>query len=143
MPHLTLIATIGAGTAPTGVAVNNDSNLIYVANGDSLDIIDGKTLQIAAHIPTMTGLGSYRVALNPKTNLIYVANFNSASVTVIDSANNIVKMIEVGKSPIEIAVNPVTNKIYVVNSDDNSVRVIDGGNIPGSVGINTVTFATN
>ena len=48
MPHLTLIATINAGTQPTGVAVDNNSNLIYVANGDSLDVIDGKTLQISS-----------------------------------------------------------------------------------------------
>ena len=72
-----------------------------------------------------SGAGPVSVAINPATNMIYVANSQSASVTVIDGANNGTTTVTTGSSP-AVAVNPVTNNIYVANKGSASVTVIDG-----------------
>ena len=78
-----------------------------------------------------------------------MANGNSASVTVINGANNSTASVSVGTYPVAVAVNPVTNKIYVANFRTNNVTVIDGatnhattvgtGSAPIAVAINQTT----
>jgi YVTN family beta-propeller protein len=136
-----IFKTITVGKSPGGIAVNPETDMIYVANRDlnSTAVIDGKTNRVVAKVTV--GPSPYSVAVNPTTNLIYVSNrgfpidnitttnTDSNTVSVIDGrTNKVVANLTVGYSPEGVAVNPVTNKIYVANSGDYSISVIDGIN---------------
>ena len=80
----TVVATISVGDGPSGVAVNPDTDLVYVAdqNDDTVSVIDGETNSVVATI----SVGSFPqgVAVNPDTNLVYVANSLDDTVSVIE-----------------------------------------------------------
>ncbi len=144
----TVTATVPAGTSPRAVAVNPETNKIYVGNTGSgnVTVIDGATNSTST---VTVGTRPLAVAVNPVTNKIYVTNYGSANVTVIDGATNSTATVAVGSGPQAVAVNPVTNKIYVANFNSNTVTVIDGatnstatvavGSVPRAVAVNPVT----
>src|SRR5215204_1280924 len=110
----TIVNNIAVGSSPQGVAVNPDTNRVYVANGlgDSVSVIDGATERVVATI----GVGDQPagVAVNAATQRIYVANLSSDSISVIDGeTNTVTATIAVGDQPLGVAVNRDTNRIYV------------------------------
>lgn len=118
--------SLTAGYEPFGIAVNQLTNTIYVANNgdDTVTVIDGYT-----NSPIVLPVGNHPtgIAVNQDTNQIYVANNGDNTVTVIDGDTNTTAWtISVGSQPALVAVNPVTNVIYVSNEGDNTVTVIDG-----------------
>lgn len=153
----TTLPGIMVGKSPHGVAVNPNTDRIYVTNqeSDSVSIIDGKTQRVVTkdiHVGTFPHV----VATNPITNKIYVTNWgtidtNSSIVSVLDGrTNEIIADIPTGNSPHSVVVNPNTNRAYVTNEDDNTVSVIDGntykvlksirvGNSPADIVINEAT----
>jgi len=64
-----VIATIPVGSGPSDVAVNPNTDRIYVANSgsDTLSVIDGATNSVLTNVP-MTR--PYGVAANPATDRI-------------------------------------------------------------------------
>jgi YVTN family beta-propeller protein len=119
---------IPTGGHPTSIAVNTNTNKIYVVNSnkDSVSVIDDSTDTMVADIHV--GQNPSSIAVNTNTNKIYVVNSNSDTVSVINgnTYTNEAHDIPVGKTPETIAVNPVTNKIYVANKDNDIVSVING-----------------
>jgi YVTN family beta-propeller protein len=129
-----LSPAIPVGSEPSGLAVNEIANRLYVANrgSDTVSVID-YFLSNQAEFKNFTianiTVQKYPsdIAINPDTNRIYVANYYSDSISVIDGATNTVSStIKVGVNPSSIAINPDTNRIYVTNYGSNSVSVIDG-----------------
>ena len=134
-------AKIAVGIKPTGVAVNTETNKVYVANSvsDNISVIDGATNAVVATITDPNAVAPVGVAVNPATGMIYVANSQSNNLTVIDGATDSVKLtIPVGTSPSAVAVDPQTNFIYVANQGDSHIG--DSGNITV---INAKTSATS
>jgi YVTN family beta-propeller protein len=88
-------ATIPVGNSPTGIAVNPQTNFIYVANSGfqhandrgSVTVINGKD-NTTTTLTDPNAIGPQSVAVNPVTNKIYVTNSNSDNVTVIDGAHD-------------------------------------------------------
>ncbi|GEM_PF-2648953 len=143
--------SVAVGDSPISVAVNPETNKIYVSNlrSDTVSIVDGSKNILITNLSV--GTSPQGIDVNPKTNLVYVVNQLSNSVSIIDgSLNTVTTTVNVGKKPTSVRVNPKTNKIYVTNQDDNSVTVIDGstntilttisvGKGPQGLAINTVT----
>jgi len=129
-----LLPAISVGSEPSGLAVNEIANRLYVANrgSDTVSAIDyflsnqGEFKNFAiANIKVQKYPSD--IAINADTNRIYVANYYSDSISVIDGATNTVRStVKVGVNPSSIAINPDTNRIYVTNYGSNSVSVIDG-----------------
>jgi YVTN family beta-propeller protein len=111
------------------LAVNPITDQIYVANSNSVSVIDGSNPKNNIKY-VKVGLHPYDVAVNPITNMIYVSNIGSNTTSIIDGkTNTVVKNdVKVGASPSAIAVNPQTNMVYVANSLSNTVSVINGNN---------------
>ena len=117
------------GQTPSHIAVNPNTNLIYVSNynNDSISVIDGKTNKVVNTIGVET---PSHIAVNPNTNMIYVDEYNhvsnSSSIDVVDGkTNKVVNTIGI-ETPSSIAVNPNTNMIYVSDILNDSISVIDG-----------------
>jgi YVTN family beta-propeller protein len=138
---------------PTSIAINPNTNMIYVANygSNTTSIINGTTNSVVSAIDV--GDTPDSIAVNPNTNMIYLANFGSNTVSVIDGTTNMLATaaeeidVNVGE---DIAVNPNTNMIYVANSDSNTVSIINGttnsvvsaidvGDTPDSIAVNPNT----
>lgn len=110
------------GYQPRSVAVNPQTNRIYVVNygqeSYSLSILDGTDPaepRVIAHLnlgPVPTD-----VAVNPRTNRVFVTNPFQRKVHVIDGdTNSELGSIEVGVGLQGLAVEEETNRLYVAQS---------------------------
>ena len=73
--------TIRLGTHPQAIAIDEQSDRIYVANQRtaSVTVFDGKT-----NIPVTTvDVGTIPYAIGLDAHVVYVANYSSNNVTVI------------------------------------------------------------
>ena len=77
------VATVSVGEGPIGIAVNPNTNMIYVVNqiSNTASVIDGKTNGIVKSIAV--GKGPISIAVNPNTNMIYEANPGADTVSMI------------------------------------------------------------
>jgi YVTN family beta-propeller protein len=125
---LAQVASVPVGPFPYAVAVNSNTNRIYVASqsGDGIYVVNGQTESVVGNVP-ISGWPPYGVAVDPNTNRIYATGINGGSVSVIDGAtNSVATTISVGNQPNAVAADPQTNRIYVTNQGSNTVSVIDG-----------------
>ena len=144
---------VTVGGYPAGVAVDQATDTIYVANsGDTtVSVINGATCNAAntagcGQTPHQVGLGKspLAVAVNQATNTIYVLNPGTpGTVSVINGATcNASVTSGCGKTPPTVtvgndngveglAVNQATDTIYAVNTGDNTVSVINGATCNG------------
>jgi len=124
------LARLALGAQAAGLAVNPNTNRVYVVgktSPTSLDVIDGSNYQLLASIPGLAspappapqGFPYPRpVAINSLTNTIFVVNTGDSSVAVIDgSTNTVTRTISTPDGAVAIAVNEETNTLYVANSD--------------------------
>jgi YVTN family beta-propeller protein len=135
-------ATITVGPAPFGIAIDQATNTIYVANnngGDgpaSLSVINGATCDSANSTgcgqkpPAWPGVGRAPngIAFDPSTGAVYTANVYDATVSVINvvspAASDNPPRVAVGSGPEAIAIDPANNTMYVTNSGDGTVSVL-------------------
>jgi DNA-binding beta-propeller fold protein YncE len=147
--------SVPVGRFPAGVAVNQATDTIYVANGGgtTVSVINGA----ACNSTVTTGCGRTpptvhlrtppsAVAVNQATDTIYALSpGNPGTVSVINGAacNGTVTTgcgqtpptITVGNGGFvsSLAVNQATDTIYTVNTNDNTVSAINGKTCNGTV----------
>jgi DNA-binding beta-propeller fold protein YncE len=136
--------TISVGGFPDGVAIDQKTDTVYVANGNDNDVsvIDGATCngthhagcsQVAPTTPT-AGSGNY-FAVDEATDTVYVANYPN-SISVIDGATcnatnhsgcgQIAPVMVTGGAPYGAAVDQATDTVFVDSIWDSEVFVYDG-----------------
>lgn len=126
-PQDTLIRTIPVGPMPTGIAIDESRNRIYVTNQDSsnVSVIDGTTDTVVKTIAV--GKAPVGICFNPSTRKAYVMNSQDDTVSVIDGLTDAVTTtFAVGGGPVYAACNNLKNKIYVTGFDARAVFVING-----------------
>lgn len=138
------LATVKVGVYPFGVAIDQASNTVYVANnnrGDgpaSLSVIKGATCDATNTSgcgktpPALPGVGRAPrlIAFDPSTDSVYCANHDDATVSVVDvgkpRAVQSPPRFAVGGRPVALAIDPVNHTVYVANSADGTVSVLSG-----------------
>jgi DNA-binding beta-propeller fold protein YncE len=143
--HLAATATVGRG--PFGIAVNDRTHTIFVANnanGDApgtLSVINSAacngthTAGCRRHFPTLpTGRAPLLVTADAHTSTVYITDFESAAVTILNGSRctttatggcrKASREQAVGSGPFGIAVNDRTHTVYVAN-----------GYLPGTMSI--------
>ena len=149
-------ATIDVGGEPGGIAVDEATDTLYVADlrGSTVSVIDGATCnatdQKGCGRPPATvsvGHGPYALAVDEATNTVYVTNPSTSgggdTVSVINGAtcnavaqsgcNQSPATITVGTAPLGIAVNPTTNTVYVTAAGENAFT--NGGGLGDTVSV--------
>jgi DNA-binding beta-propeller fold protein YncE len=135
---------IAVGGFPTGIALNPETDTIYVANGTthSLSLIDGKSCNAAnargcrQRVTAVTaGVDPIGVAVDPTTNTVYAVN-GSGTVAVVDGRRCMARntlgchvapaTVDVGVGSQFLAVDPATHTVYVANAYADRVLLIDG-----------------
>ncbi|MHB8566990.1 MAG: hypothetical protein ACYC7D_12115 [Nitrososphaerales archaeon] len=117
-----VVSTIPVPQGTLRVAVDSNTNVVYVANTGSISVIDGSTYQVTATIPFAGAI--FGIAVDPSTNTLYVAisfDSNTEEVYVISGATNrltdIIQLPNEGSDmfPLDVAVDSVTNMVYVTS----------------------------
>src|SRR3990167_6724591 len=93
-----LIATIGVGDTPAGIAITPDGRFAYVANnnndgivgGDTVSVIDLATNTVIKTISDASFAEPYTVTINAAGTKAYITNSNGTTITIIDIATNTV-----------------------------------------------------
>ena len=122
-----VIATLSVGEDPYSLAVDSNTNMIYVANYKSgtVTVINGSNNSVIKTIKV--GKWPIDICVDSKTNMIYVANGGNNTVSVINGkSNSVVAIIPVGNMPDGICVNPKTDIVYVSSQNDDTISVIKG-----------------
>lgn len=107
--------TYNVGTNPSGIALNVNTNMIYVAdtNNNTLSVIDGNSKQVVNRIAVWNGPLS--VGVNTVTNTVYAAT--TSQMTVIEgSTDKVVGKIPAGHTSSNFPVDSKTNRIYTLGS---------------------------
>jgi YVTN family beta-propeller protein len=127
----TVVATVGVGGNPIGIAVTPDGKHAYVANqvSNNVSVIATATNTVMATVPV--GFGPTGIAVTPDGKRAYVTA-SADTVSVIDTTTNtVVATIVVGFfNSINIAITPDGKHAYVIT-----------GNVPGTVAV--IATATN
>jgi YVTN family beta-propeller protein len=82
-----VVATVGVGAFPYGVAVTPDRKHVYVANNGSnnVSVIDTTTIPPSVVGTVTAGTAPVGVAVSPDGKYVYVANNVSNNISVIDT----------------------------------------------------------
>jgi YVTN family beta-propeller protein len=124
----TVVATVGVGTRPFGVAVTPDGTRAYVTNNivsGSVSVIDTSSRTVVATIGV--GANPLQVAITPDGTRAYVTNIGSNFVSVIDTSTNTVvaTVPDGGTAPFGVAITPDGTRAYVGDETSATVSVID------------------
>lgn len=122
-----VVATIGVGDIPQGVAVSPDGGAVYVANrcaetfycgAGSVSVINAATNQVVDTIAPQYFPGPFGVALSPNGAFAYVTiDDRLGTVSVIRTSDDtIVATINVDYGPRGVVVSPDGSRVYVVNT---------------------------
>jgi len=141
----------GSGTTPFAVAVDQQTDTVYIANNSSntISVINGATCN--AHVTSGCGQTPATVTVVPPgdgnpvgldvdeaTDTVYVVNTSdpNGTVAVVNGAtcNGTVHsgcgqtptLVTVGNVPLDDVVDQATNTVYVTNVADGDVSMIDG-----------------
>jgi YVTN family beta-propeller protein len=120
------------------LAVDEETNLVYVANTDSdtVAVIDGKTNEVKS-IPV--GNGPTGIAVDSNNNLVYVTNYKDDTISVINATNQAnygdinISRHYLGNGPTAITVDLQNNKTYVLNMFSDNISIIDTDVIVDSI----------
>jgi YVTN family beta-propeller protein len=119
-----VIATIGVGDTPAGIAITPDSLYAYVANNNNDSLPGGNTVSVLnltyntlqQTISHSSFNEPYTVSINPAGTKAYVTNSGGSTVTLIDLATNTVTGTITGfDGPSGFAITPDGNYAYVNN----------------------------
>jgi YVTN family beta-propeller protein len=147
-----IIDSIGVDEAPSGVAINKNTNKIYVSNGQRITVIDMNSKTIIKNIEWTARIGA--LAINYSTNQIYgIDGFGTNRIIVINGdTDTITGTIMTGSNPFNMAINNITNRLYVVNASNTSpsisvvncntntvIQTLSVVAIPISIAVNPVT----
>ena len=142
--------TITVGSGPAGIAVDQATGTVYVANSgaNTVSVINAATCNAHQHSgcsqtpPTITvGSNPVGIAIDQATGTVYVtnlgSNFSGDTVSVINAATcngtqrsgcgQAPALVTVGPAPWGIAVSQASNTIYVANNN--------GGDGPASLSV--------
>ncbi|MDP4689303.1 MAG: hypothetical protein NWS32_00955, partial [Candidatus Nanopelagicales bacterium] len=115
---LAVITTIGVGSNPIGVAVDDVDDTVYVTNrgSDNVSVINGR-LGVLTDDTITVGDGPQGVAVDQGDDTVYVTNYFSGTVSVINGRLGVRTddTITVGFNPSGVAVNEGDDTVYVTN----------------------------
>lgn len=111
---LQIIANITLDKEPLSIAVNEETNRVYVGVEGGIELVDGEIDEVVAEI--LPGSKVVALAVNPQSNLIYAGVYGEKIVVINGTTNLVLGEIPEGVyNSYEIAVDPISNLVYVAD----------------------------
>ncbi|MEU2202669.1 YncE family protein [Isoptericola sp. NPDC019482] len=133
-----VVDEITVGTAPWGVAVDEDSRSAYVSTAEGVAVVDldareRTDLFAYEHGTTRIAYGEYRrgglgLALSPDGERVHVAvsTGDAAFLETLDAdTGEVVSAVPVGLRPFDVLVSDDGDEVYTVDHDGFTVTVVD------------------
>src|SRR5437667_12047296 len=122
-----LLATIIVGDRPDGIAYNPSTQMVYVTvlgsaynSPGKVAVIDGRSNRVVTNLQVDSNPEA--VLYDPANQQVYVTS--SASVSVIDNANKIIRTISMLFGAVALAYDSFNNDIYEASVNAKVVSVI-------------------
>lgn len=119
-----IIASIGVGDTPSGIAITPNGRFAYIANsnndglvnGNTVSVIDIETNKVIKTISDSSFDQPYTVTINASGTKAYVTNSNSTTISIIDiKTNSVIGVITGFDGPSGMVITPDGNTAYVNN----------------------------
>ncbi len=118
--------TLGGASGPPGIAVNSNTNCIYVPLpfDEKVEVIDGASNGIVETITFEDNISSSGINVNPTTNRIYIPG--SGGVVFDGETHEIVNKLDLDQSTaiFGFGVNRKTNFVYAIISDSQEIKQV-------------------
>lgn len=112
----TQLGEISVGGKPTGLALNPNGTLLYVADGGgrTVAVVDAAQRKVAARINV--GVRPTGLALAPRSQRLFVCNTASDDLSVVDTRKRQeLRRIRVAREPMSVALTPDEKTVVVTN----------------------------
>jgi DNA-binding beta-propeller fold protein YncE len=126
---ITTTVSTGAGTRPVGVAVDESSDVVWVADADGTVIAVNGATDTVSNAVSLPGGEPVSVAVNEATDTVYAADLRNADVAVIDGKTaTLTTLVAVGSNVFGVAVDQSTGVLYASSNGAplGTTWVIDG-----------------
>lgn len=121
-----VVATVRVGIDPIGVAVDEPSGTVWVANSGDRSLTAVSVASRTAVGTVAVGEGPRHIAVDEATGLVYVTNTDEDSVTVVDGRSRaIIDWMGVPARPHGVAFQKNGGRLFVTNSEGGTTEVID------------------
>ena len=116
---------LGTHTGPHGMVASRDGKLLWVTTETPQAVleVDAGTGKIL-HVWNTTQERSHMIVVTPAENKFYVTNTVSGSVTVIDRATGVVKVLATGPGTEGIAISPDGKEVWAASRLDDKIEII-------------------
>lgn len=119
------VVPLGAPDRWDYIVFDPDSHRVYVAHGDRLSVVDGRTGVVLGTVEGMPG-GTHGIALSHATGKGYTDDGKAGMVVEFDlNTYKVVKRIKAEKDADGIVFDPVSGHIFVIDGDSGKLTVID------------------
>ena len=140
-PATGVIVKIKLSFLPRAIAINENTNMIYVGGEDSVSILNGFTNRLLTqYVETAPYYGDLtNMVVNSNSNVVYVVGGVPNAISVIDgSTNTLSQNVSFPTTALSMAINERTGVIYLGGQDGHVYQVSSG---PISGGANVVSGA--
>ena len=118
-----VIDTVPVGGEPAGIAIDPVVGEAYVANGDSVTVLDLRTRQV---VETITGIQATAVDVDPEAGTLVVGEGGHGTVVVVDTrTHDVVGTVRVGGDAFGVEIDPDASTAYVTGARWGSLAVVD------------------
>ena len=126
-PSYTVAKTVALGTPDRWdyVVFDPRSGRVYVAHGDQLAVVDGRSGENLGHVDGING-GTHGVAISNATGQGFTDDGRNGTAVAFDLKTfKIVKQIPADQDADAMVLDPVTGHVLVIEGDPGAITVID------------------
>ena len=123
--HLTRSVALGAPDRWDYVVYDRPSHRVYVAHGDHLTVVDGRSGRIIGQVAGMPG-GTHGIAISHAAGLGYTDDGHAGEGVAFSLKTlKVVKRLEAAPDSDAVTIDPTSGHVFVVDGDPGLLTVID------------------
>lgn len=121
-----ILASVETGITTQNMVVLSSGEKAYSISADTDQVLPVDLVNYSAQNPILVGNRPVAIVKTPDDSRLYVANFESGTVSVINTANDmIIDTIPVGPKPVDMVITNDGTSVYVITAGDQILHQLD------------------